>query len=202
MFDKIDPLTTLAPLPLNIPYLDTLAERHGQPNDPYYRFLYHLIAALQPAVCLEIGVYFGVASAHMAAAAQEYGGQVIGLDIRYHGTPGNEIPARYPNYHYILKDSVQAVDDVKSLIDHYGPLGLVFQDSSHHFCPSWAEWRTYSRLMPPGAVWVCDDITPAFHDPNIDPPGLGMMQYFNLLPGAKRLYDGLHKGNRIGVVIL
>jgi hypothetical protein len=57
--------------------------------------------------------------------------------------------------------------------------------------------------MYPGAVWVCDDILPVFHDPKVDPPGKSMVEYFNERSGEKRLYPKmLNKGGTIGVIIV
>lgn len=100
--------------------------------------------------------------------------------------------------------SVKAVDNVQELVNQYGPIGLVYQDSSHHYLESKQEWNLYSPLCKPGAVWICDDITPAFYDPKNDPPGKGMVEYFAEIPREhKRLYkDVLHFGNTQGIVIV
>lgn len=92
---------------------------------------------------------------------------------------------------------------VRELVHDYGKIGLVYQDSSHHYEASRREFELYAQFLAPGAIWICDDITPAFHDPLIDPPGKGMVQYFEELPGDKRLYsDVLHYGNTQGIVLL
>lgn len=62
---------------------------------------------------------------------------------------------------------------------------------------------TLLAMLGSPAIWICDDITPAFHDPLIDPPGKGMVQYFEALPGDKRLYENvLHFGNTQGIILL
>ena len=161
----------------------------------YYRFLYHLVKQFKPKLCLEIGIQSGMASAYMCAA----GSHVIGIDII---GPGMAMP---DNFHFVYGDStdISIYDEVARLVAEYGKLGLVFQDSSHHYLPSKREWELYSQLLAPNAIWICDDITPAFYNAETDPPGKGMIQYFEELPGDKRLYqDVLHFGNRQGIVLL
>jgi len=165
----------------------------------YYRFLYHLVCTFEPEVCLEIGTWYGIGSAYMCAAAMGYGGQVIGIDLNYNKLAAEVLPEHFGNYHFLQMDSLEAQEIIKS----YAPLELVFQDSSHHYLESKREWKLYSPLCKSGALWLCDDITPAFHDPKVDPPGKGMVEYFNELPGEKMLFpDVLHYGNTMGLVFL
>lgn len=164
----------------------------------YYRFLYYLIDWRKPAVALEIGVESGLASVYMTRAAAEYGGHVIGIDLN---GPGRNLE----NYHFIQGNStsIEVFNQVKDIVGKFGPIGVVFQDSSHHYQASKDEWQFYSQFLDSQAIWICDDITPSFHDPKIDPPGKGMVQYFDELPGDKRLYPMvLHYGNTQGIVIL
>ena len=84
----------------------------------------------------------------------------------------------------------------------YGKIGIVFQDSSHHYNISKLEWELYQPLLDENAIWICDDIISAFHDTRVDPPGKGMVEYFNELPGEKKLYPNtLHAGNAVGVIL-
>lgn len=214
MFDRIDQLGLLAERSTltksrqsdDLSWLENLAQGFGHIGVNYYRFLYYLVLAFKPAVALEIGTDTGIASAHMATAAATYGGHVIGIDLYGHKMTETVIPEWYKNYHFIEGDSTkvesQVVDIINTAPAGYASLGLVFQDSSHHYQESVKEWLLYSALMGAGAIWVCDDISPAFHDPNIDPPGLGMVQYFEALPGEKRIYSNLHPGNGVGVIVL
>jgi predicted O-methyltransferase YrrM len=145
-------------------------------------------------LCLEIGIQTGMASAYMCAA----GSQVIGIDIL---VPGMVMP---DSFHFIHGDSTDMLTYAKvmELVSRYGKLGLVFQDSSHHYLPSKKEWELYSALLAPNAIWICDDITVAFYNTETDPLGKGMVQYFDELPGEKRLYqDVLHRGNCQGIVL-
>lgn len=202
-FTQIEQLIQLSQEPLADSWLEALQVKFDQ-HENYYRFLYHLVLARKPKVVLEVGTYKGVGTAHLAAAASTYGGQVIGVDVNTHGTTRDEIPERYGNLHFIQGDSTKAetYGRVYEIVEEFGHIGVVYQDSSHHYQESCQEWAMYTRLLDNDAIWVCDDITPAFHDPAIDPPGLGMVQYFRGLPGQKRLYkDVLHYGNVIGVVL-
>ncbi len=185
-------------------YLNSLYEElkyHCEGGLNYYRFLYWLVLNLKPAVALEIGVEFGLASAHMCSAAKEYGGHVIGLDIHGHNIPGELIPNHYHNYNFLVADSTssEAEGYVKSLVEKYGNIGVVYQDSSHHYAPSVKEWDIYSKMLSKDAIWVCDDITPAFFEKGVD--AKSMVAYFDERPGMHvKFKDILHYGNTIGVI--
>jgi len=157
-------------------------------------------------VCLEIGVEDGLGSAHMCYAAQSYGGQVIGIDIK-HCLLCDMLSEQYKNYHFISGNSTHedTIRAVKALVDRFGKIGVVYQDSSHHYWASKEEFTAYTKYLDNYAVWVCDDITEAFHDEKVDPPGKGMVQYWDELPvhsHKKRLYqDVLNYGNTQGVIL-
>jgi len=153
----------------------------------------------EPFTALEIGVESGMASLYMTNAAVRYGGQVIGIDFHQ---PGYRAKS---NYHFIDGDSLSSDTwaAVGAIVALYGKIGIVYQDSSHHYLASKMEWNTYSKWLADEAIWICDDITSDFFDPLIDPPGKGMVQYFEELPGDKRLFkDVLHFGNTWGIVLL
>ena len=161
-----------------------------------------LVLDIHPHFCIELGVEFGIASAYMALAGRRVGAKVIGIDHNYHDIPGEQIPKYLQNYTYVVKDTANALCDVMRVIRRRG-VGIVFQDSSHHYTASQTEWNIYRPMLMSGSVWVCDDILPAFHDAKVDPPGKGMVQYFQSLPGDKMLFpDVLNKGNCVGVVLL
>lgn len=163
----------------------------------YYRFFYHLLLWRKPKIALEIGVEQGLCSTYMALAAQQYDGMVIGLDIN--GFPHK--PSK--NYYFIQGDSCQmdVWNKVLKMTQEFGPIGVVYQDSSHHYEASIREWELYSQLLDKDSIWVCDDIMECFHDPKIDPPNCSMVTYFNALPHQKRTYSNvLHRGNTQGVI--
>lgn len=189
-FDKIDELVALSQLPTT-PILENLPGEHHA----YHRFLYHLASQSQPETALELGIWHGLGSMYMAHAASEYGGKVIGVDL-------NAMEWPLKNFEFIHGDTTSKEIANKVISKIKGKIGMVFQDSSHHYLASKKEWEIYSDHLDENAIWVCGDITPAFHDSHIDPPGKGMIQYFDELPGEKRLYNNLHQGNRIGVILL
>ena len=165
-----------------------------------------LVQEFEPKVAIEIGIETGIASAYMCKAASRYGGLVIGIDFREDACQlvTNILPTHF-YYVFLNERSQTAYTKVQAITDKLGqkPIGLVFQDSSHHYQESKDEWSLYSPMV--NGLWVCDDITPAFHDPAIDPTGKGMVQYFEELPGDKRLYQELYPkgvGNKQGVVIV
>ena len=192
---------------LEDPFLNQLIEQYYIEISAclnYYRFLYGLVQLYKPNLSVELGVELGLASAHMVSAASVYGGHVIGVERHFHHVPGRMIGETYGNYDFIIDDTMSdsTILRVKDLVARYGPIGVIFQDSSHHYAKSIREWELYSPLLSENAVWVCDDITSSFHDPKIDPPGKGMVQYFDGLLGNKMLIpDILHTGNTIGVVL-
>jgi predicted O-methyltransferase YrrM len=204
---KINHLAHNLPVPRD-PFLDKRIEeyyKHVSANLNYYKFLYGLVQLYEPKLVLEIGVEFGLASAHMASAAKKYGGHVVGVDHKYHHVPGRMIGEAYGNYDFIQGDSraLLTISRVAEFVESYGPIDLVFQDSSHHYVESIEEWEAYTPLLGEKAIWVCDDISPPFHDPNIDPPDKGMVQYFEGLPGEKMLLSVCRcPGNALGVVLL
>lgn len=206
-WNRIEALVSLAGQPLSHRLEELQSDLLGDERRNYYRFLYHLALDLRPGLCLEIGVETGLGSAHMCAAAAIYGGRVVGVDCGNHEVPCDLLPRWYGNYDFVLGNSTadETLRAVRDLVRRYGPAGLVFQDSSHHYWASKAEWEAYRPYLAAGAVWVCDDITPAFHDPKVDPPGRGMVQYFDELPvppTRKRLFRHvLHYGNTMGVVL-
>jgi hypothetical protein len=172
-----------------LPLADPLWESWAA-GEPYRRFL-HWLCREVALPSLELGVDGGQTSALMAAA----GVLVIGVDSR--GLNKTSPPFRYPNFRFLFCDSLGAKPGVEKVLNGQR-LGVVFQDSSHHAEPSRLEWEYYKGLLAPGAVWVCDDVTESFRMP--DEP-LGMMGYFNALPGHKLTFPGLHVGNVIGVVL-
>ena len=169
----------------------------------YYKFLYYMVAEMKPAVAVEIGVEFGVASAHMCAAAHAYGGKVIGIDKNSLKVCEKEIHQAWPGiYTFIHGDSTQVSDLVEAMVDKHGKIGVLFQDSSHHYAPSCLEWDLYSPLMAEGGVWVCDDVTPAFFEYGVDEKS--MVEYFDERPARHKMKypNVLHYGNTVGVILL
>lgn len=174
------------------PLEDTWLEALNPDDEPYWRFLYLLAREVRPAVSVVIGTWKGEDVAHLALGYPE--GQVLGIDPQW--CPAwTGVVVHCPNAQFLVGEAhaVNLPDWVKNV-------GIVFQDSTHHYLESVKEWERFIPLMVKGGYWVCDDITPSFWDPLVDPPGLGMVQYFESRPGEKKLFPGLHLGNVIGVV--
>lgn len=204
MKDTLNNLVLKGSQPLKVPWWLEEAYNSVEENVRcrinYYRFLHHVMLRFKPKVAIELGVEFGMASAYMALAAETYGGLVIGIDHNFHEIPGKIISKHCKNYTFIQSDTLKAEDMVLSLFpkDDKHPIGLLFQDSSHHYDASVKEWEIYSKYLCEDALWICDDITPAFKTPE---ESRGMVDYFEERPGKKVLYPGiLHHGNTIGVI--
>jgi cephalosporin hydroxylase len=203
--NDIDRLVAMSYAPINDWWLDQeiwpRVSTFASARIRYYRFLYHLVRVLKPEVCIELGVEYGGASAHMARAAQVYGGIVIGVDHNKHELPDRVIPRMCENYVYEVNDTLSAWGLLNTWDGVRGHVGLVFQDSSHHYAPSVEEFELYSQFLAPGAVWVCDDITKDFFEEGVDE--FDMVKYFDDLPGEHiKIPDVLHIGNTIGVILL
>lgn len=202
--DYLSMLAIRSRKPLKEKLLETFqAEYFGDFRHWYYRFFYHLVAKTRPAIALEIGIHHGHGVLHMAYG---YPGTIaVGIDWQADYYAAENYDKYNPGNCIMLNlDSTtdKARSSIEELVDIYGPIGIVFQDSSHHYLPSRREFEIYSQFLATGAIWCCDDVTPSFHDPQRDPPGKGMVEYFNELPGDKRLYDKLHHGSVIGITIL
>lgn len=197
--ERLAELALKAQRPLKNKTLEAFqAEYFGKFRHWYYRFFYHLVAEMKPAVALEIGVHHGHGVIHMA-----YGHHwtiAVGMDILIGAANVGYAPG---NCILLGSHSLYGGEaEIKEIVKKHGPIGVVFQDSSHHYHDSHKEFEIYSQYLEPGAVWCCDDIMDVFHDPQVDPPGKSMLTYFNELPGDKRLYDKLHHGSVIGITIL
>lgn len=207
MWQKIDQLVHKAQNRKLNGRLENLRKKYNyHKQDNYYRFLYYCVQEFQPAISVEIGIDFAVGSRHMVEAAKTYDGLVIGIDILEKAGEVQALKKDTQHYRFINDSSTdqKTIGQLNKLVKTHGPIGLVYQDSSHHYLESEKEWDLISPFCTPGAIWICDDITHSFHDPNIDPPGKGMLQYFMEIPREhKRLYqDVLHYGNCQGIVIV
>lgn len=181
------------------PHASLLARQiySGGHFNPYYGFLQKLIAleSCELGIFLEIGCEHGCTAAHYS---------ITGTALTYVGIDINPVPFSSFDTVFIHGDSIgkcsnglETVDVVKRMVESLGGIQYVFQDSSHHYAASKREWELYSPLVRPGGLWIADDITEAFKIPGEEK---GMVEYWDELPGDKRLYDNLHIGSRIGIV--
>ncbi len=96
LFDEIDRFVDLSAKPLNDKYLEELQGRITHP-EKYYRFLYHLVLAKKPVLSLEIGLLHGLGSIHMAVAARNHNGHVIGLN-----SPSDTVLRKHPHATFVF----------------------------------------------------------------------------------------------------
>lgn len=174
-------------------HLLTLQIGSSSRRNPYFTFFRNLAKFVKPrGVFLEIGSYHGVVAAHFCEDAALHNHVMAGIDL-------NDVPFSHPRFRFFKGDSkaLGTFADVKEFADANGGIYAVFQDSSHHYEASVLEWRLYSPLVRPGGIWVADDLTPAFQLPT-EPKG--QVEYFDELPGDKRLYQKLHFGSTMGIV--
>lgn len=129
-------------------------ELYGEHRHYYYRFLYLLVQYLQPPIAIEIGAHQGVGLAHLAMGMK---GLAIGVDIEDRRLPF----VRDLKHKFFEKKSTALYQDLNKLTAKHGSVGVVFQDSSHHYHESIEEWKTLAPFLHQNAVWVSDDITPA-----------------------------------------
>lgn len=181
------------------PVSDELAARSIASNsriDPYYAFMRRLVREANPkGVFLEIGCYQGVVAAYIADAKGYHENIYLGVDI-------NPIPFSDKGIVCIQGDSTdpEVRRQIADVAEAFGGIFAVFQDSSHHYDASVKEWEMYSPLVRPGGIWLSDDVTESFYRPGLD--AKSMAGYFSDLPGDKRVYDDLHVGSKIGIVLL
>ena len=199
-FNTVNKWVKQSTKPLKNKSLEDFQEKYfGENKHSHYRFFYHMVAEMKPKMALEIGIDHGHTIVHMAAANRET--RVVGIDKLMHCADG-DIHRQYANCEVYYLNSLNAEDLIQHLVKAHGKIGVVFQDSSHHYEESLKEWELYSQYLDKNAIWVVDDVTPDFHDPNIDPPGKGMVEYFDLLPGRKKVYDNIHVGTIVGVALI
>ncbi len=141
-FDEIDQLAeqSLIPLPykLMLERMQYFVIKHNheapQKRESYYRFLYLLARRLKPRLSIELGVWNGLGSHHMCMGHQS--GVVVGVD---HNNPKFDFVFTNSNFHFLHMDTAAMGDEIKAMHDVFGPIDLVFQDSSHHYEPSCIE---------------------------------------------------------------
>ena len=154
----------------------------------HVKLIQQIIRDLRAKVYVEIGVWKGDTISKIKCENK------IGIDV-------NELLG---DFIFITGKAHEQKNEVSKLIKRIGRIDVLYQDSSHHFEESKREWEAFRPMMRPGGVWICDDITTSFHDPDIDPPCKSMVNYFEEIPeNNKRLYPNvLHKGSTQGIILL
>lgn len=152
---------------------------------PYLRFLHAYVARYKPAAALELGVYMGTASAHMAVANPET--MVIGVDLEYHPSAA-QVPQEFANVHYLTGDttSAETAAEVTGLLAGR-KIGLLFVDSNHDGITPRQEVELYAPFLAKPAVICCDDLLGPEHLKE------KMQEFWAWLPyGEKREVHFLH----------
>jgi predicted O-methyltransferase YrrM len=155
---------------------------HSFPPARYYTFLQLLAGAVQPQVSVELGVYRGGGSLHLAMGHP--GGRVIGVDVE------NLYPERIarvrelcPNFEFWLMDSVKAAEWYRYA--NYGPVGILFIDTVHTSEQALAEYEAWAPSLAQGAVVVLDDRR-----------RVAMQEAWETIPGEDRIcLDNLHNAS-------
>jgi len=150
---------------------------------PYLRFLGLVVKQYAPQVCLELGVYMGTATMHMALGSAST--MVVGVDRDFHPSAGGNL-SRFPNVTTVYGDTTNPLTKgtVKGLLEDK-PVGLLFIDSTHDGVTPNLEYRLYQDLFAEECLVVCDDL--------LAPDHLKAMQdFWEWLPGEKQILHYLH----------
>ena len=162
-------------------------------RNKYYNLFSRLYRSYQ-GVFLEIGCWRGCVAAHTVGQPLPNPEAIhVGIDI-------NPVNFSHPNFLFIQADATDKTiaDQVKAVSDYYGGVFCVFHDSSHHYDASCKEWELYRPLVKPGGIWVSDDVTESFKRPEDEK---SMAVWFDDLPGEKKVFDTLHHGSKMGIVL-
>ena len=162
--------------------------------DPYYNFLRLLAGSVkEPGIILEIGCFQGTTPANVCQDFAIHGHKFLGVDL-------NGVPFEHESFTLIQGDSTseEVFAKVKEFAEAHGGIIAVFQDSSHHYIPSVKEFELYRPLVNAGGMWLSDDVLDSFKTPEDEKSMLG---YWNDLPGDKRLFEDLHIGSTIGMIL-
>lgn len=156
------------------------------PPSVYYRFLKLLTAEFKPRLSVELGVSGGGGSLHMAMGYP--GGKVVGIDIQDdHVNRITYIKRNYPNFEFMLHDSVTAAPKV---FEKYGEVDLLFIDTDHTYGRTLAEFEAWKPYLSKNAIVCFDDIMR--HHPDEEK---SMEDAWNKIKGHKVRYDHLHCGS-------
>lgn len=157
---------------------------------PYLRFLGLAVANYKPHACLELGVYMGTATTHMAFMSPRT--LVIGVDREYHPA-FPKVTEGYDNIVQIVGDTTlrETRDKVSEALELVDPLnkqriGLLFLDSTHDGVTPKQEYELYSPFFDEECLVCCDDL--------IGPKHLEekMKEFWDWLPGEKKEMNYLH----------
>lgn len=187
----IDDLTQIAKRVVKEPWGvgHPVLEKNPESWAPYLRFLHAVVKHYKLNVCVELGVYMGTASAHMAWANPQ--AKVVGVDRDFHQAAW-AVPRIFPNVEYIAGDTTDpdvVAEVVKALpfsnLNHER-IDLLFIDSTHNGTTPRREFVSYYPYMASECLVVCDDLLGPEH------LKVQMQDFWRWLPGEKQELHFLH----------
>lgn len=154
---------------------------HTFPPARYYTFLQLLAEAVRPQVSVELGVYRGGGSLHLATGYPP--GRVIGVDVE---NLYPELVARVgelcPNFTFWKMDSVLAAEHYQAV--NYGPIGILFIDTVHTSAQALLEYGAWKPFLAEHAVVALDDRL-----------RVSMREAWETIPGERICLDNLHNAS-------
>ena len=159
---------------------EQLDEAGGKyPPSLYYAFFRALARIAKPKFSVVLGVCGGGDCYHLATGYPK--GKVLGIDIAYdHPESVGYLESMCKNFEFWLGNSLE---EARSAFDKYGPVDLLFVDTTHDYDQTTQEWNTWKPYLAPGAVVCFDDL---FR------PGVG--EAWEKFPEPKERLDWLHPG--------
>ncbi len=204
------------PWPTRDDFLDERYYKQAQSQEwPYYRFFYHLSKMLKPHLVVELGGFQGTAAAHFSAGAA----QVITID--HHTDPGDEynedymfeVCEKYTNVYYLHgwtnaqltvsqhgKHALGNAPNAFPFVESVGGIDILFIDSWHTYEYAKLDYETYLPLMNSPGLIICDDI--AEGEMKNKSEILGMLKFWDELPGDKFLNNNLHPTSGMGFLLV
>jgi cephalosporin hydroxylase len=171
---------------------DPILAKNSESWAPYLRFLHTVVKQYAPHVCLELGVYMGTATAHMALGCSS--SAVLGVDRDYHPDAKANLE-RYPNVALFYGDTtsfevqMEVVDFLDRLTLDAGKerlIGLLFLDSTHDGETPTREFQSFKPFFADECLVVCDDLLGPEH------LKVKMQEFWEWLPGEKQEMHYLH----------
>lgn len=156
------------------------------PPSMYYRFLKLLAEEFKPNLSVELGVSGGGGSLHLALG-NPYG-TVIGIDNQDdHYKRIAYIEDNYPNFEFMLDDSIKAAPKV---FKEYGKIDILFIDTDHKYERTIAEFNAWRPYLSDRAIVCFDDLLR--HETGAKK---NMQDAWNDMQGFKARYDHLSDGS-------
>src|SRR5208282_394108 len=124
--------------------------------------LQRVIRELRPAVCVEVGLAFGISTLYILEALAETGGRLIGMDPAQHddhwqgGGLHNIDRAGFKSYYEFHEDTSQ--NTLPWLVKKGQRIQFAFIDGWHTFDHTLVDFFYIDQLLDQGGVVVLDDV--------------------------------------------